>query len=154
MSFSRRLILVLLLAPLAPAADPFYVGVWKVASASVAPWWKEPKLPADAEMKTLVGKTVTIEARSIRGPRQFACPAAKYKVTDYTAEMLFQGSFGEMRASDKSVDPAKVAATLGFKGSSWKTIETGCGNEVDYHFLDPMTAAIGLNNYICILQKQ
>ena len=42
-----------------------------------------------------------------------------------------------MHRRDKSADPAKIAAKLGFRGSSWKTLETGCGNELDYHFLDP-----------------
>ena len=68
--------------------------------------------------------------------------------------MLFQGAFGEMHLRDKSVDPAKVSARVGFQGSSWKTLETGCGNEIDYHFLDPTTAAFGLNDYIYILKKQ
>jgi len=54
---------------------------------------------------------------------------------------------------DKSADPAKIAAKLGFRGSSWKTLETG-GGELDYHFLDPGTAAFGLNNYVYILKKQ
>jgi len=154
MSFPRRCILVLLFASIAHAADPFYFGVWKIASASVAPWWKESKPPANAEMKSLVGKTVTIDAKTVRGPRAFACTGAKFQLKDYTADMLFQGGLGEMRASDKSVDPVKVAAGVGFKGSSWKVLETGCGNEVDYHFIDPETAAIGLNNYIYILKKQ
>ena len=68
--------------------------------------------------------------------------------------MLFQGSFGEMHSRDKSVDPAKVAGTVGFRGASWKTLETGCAVEIDYHFIDPTTAAIGLNNYIYTLKKQ
>ena len=83
-----------------------------------------------------------------------ACKDPKYQVKDYPADMLFQGAFGEMQSKDKAVDPAKVAATVGFKGRSWKTLETGCGNEVDFHFMDPSTAAFGLNNYIYILKKQ
>jgi hypothetical protein len=68
--------------------------------------------------------------------------------------MLFQGAFEEMQSKDKSADPVKIAAGLGFKGTSWKTLETGCGNELDYHFLDPATAALGLNNYVYTLKKQ
>ena len=73
--------------------------------------------------------------------------------------MLFQGAFGEMHLRDKSADPAKIAATLGFRGSAsktptWKTLETGCANELDFHFLDPTTAAFGLNNYVYMLKKQ
>jgi len=68
--------------------------------------------------------------------------------------MLFQGAFDEMRRKDKSVDPAKLAAKLGFKGSSWKTVETGCATELDFHFIDPSTTTFGLNNYVYVLKKQ
>jgi hypothetical protein len=142
------------LAPAALAEDAFYLGVWKIDSAVVGPWWNEPQKPDPAEKASLVGKTFVIKAKGITGPRQVACKDPQYKVVDYSALMLFQGAFEEMQMRDKSVDPAKVAAKLGFHGSSWKTLETGCGNEVDFHFLDPTTAAFGLNNYIYILKKQ
>jgi hypothetical protein len=64
----------------------------------------------------------------------------------YPADMLFQGAFGEMHNRDKSADPVKIAQGIGFRGSRWKTLETGCGNEIDYHFLDPTTAAFGLSS--------
>ena len=154
-----KIFLVLALAgalvPLAPAADPFYIGTWKITSAIVAPWQVERPYGSDvAEMKTLVNKTVVIQPKAILGPRQVACKGPNYRVKDYPADMLFQGEFGEMQRRDKSADPAKIAAGLGFRGKSWKTIETGCGNELDYHFLDPATAAFGLNNYVYILKKQ
>jgi hypothetical protein len=68
--------------------------------------------------------------------------------------MLFQGAFGEMHERNKASDPAKIAAALGFQGSRWKTLETGCGNEIDYHFLDPTNAAFGLNDYVYFLKRQ
>lgn len=136
------------------AADTFYLGTWKIDSAVVGPWWTEKQKPDPAEIKSLVGKSFTIGPKGIVGPRQVACKGPKYQVKDYPADMLFQGAFGEMQSKDKAVNPAKVAATLGFKGSSWKTVETGCGNEVDFHFIDPSTAAFGLNNYVYILKKQ
>jgi hypothetical protein len=136
------------------AADAFYLGTWKIDSAVVGPWWTGKQKPDSAEMKALVGKTFTIGTKDIVGPRQVACKGPKYQVKDYPADMLFQGAFGEMQSRDKSVNPAKVAATVGFKGSSWKTVETGCGNELDFHFIDPATATFGLNNYIYILKKQ
>jgi hypothetical protein len=152
------LIMALLTAGLvtrAPAADPFYIGTWKIASAAAAPWWDDRGHESDlAEMKSLVGKTVAIQANAIIGPRPVACKGPNYQVKDYPADMLFQGAFGEMQRRDKSADPTKIAAKLGFRGSSWKTLETGCGNELDYHFLDPVTAAFGLNNYVYILKKQ
>ena len=68
--------------------------------------------------------------------------------------MLFQGMFGEMHSRDKSVDPAQAAASVGFKGARWKTLETGCGNELELHFIDERTAAFAINNYIFTLKKQ
>jgi len=136
------------------AADTFYLGSWKIDSAKVAPWADANRKPDAAEMKSLVGKTITIQPWGISGPRQLACKDPKYAVKDYPADMLFQGAFDEMRRRDKSADPAKLAAGLGFKGSSWKTVETGCGNELDFHFIDASTFAFGLNDYVYILKKQ
>ena len=129
------------LAPMAAAADTFYLGTWKIASAVVAPWWDDAhQKPDQAETRALVGKTISITPRAIVGPGILACKGPRYKVKDYPADSLFQGSFGEMHDRDKSIDPVKVAATLGFHGSTWKTLETGCANELDFHFIDPTTA--------------
>jgi hypothetical protein len=160
----RRWVIALVLAALAAGpfaarvfgAEPFYIGTWKVTSAVVAPWWDDPVHKPDAsELKSLVGQSVTFEARRIAGPRPLICNELNYRVRNYPADWLFQGQFGEMHLRDKAVDTAKVAASVGFsKGTSWKTVETGCANELDYHFIDNTTAAIGLNNYIYILKKQ
>jgi hypothetical protein len=142
------------IVPVVSAPDTFYIGTWKIVSAVVAPW-NDPAHNGDAvEMRTLVGKTVTITAKAILGPRQVACPRPRYEVKDYPADMLFEGAFGEMHTRNSSADPVKIAASVGFRGSTWKTLETGCGNEVNYHFIDPATAAFGLNNYIYTLKKQ
>jgi hypothetical protein len=143
------------LLPSAFGAEPFYVGTWKITAAAVAPWRDGPPYESDlVEMKTLVNKMVTIQPGAIAGPRPLACKGPRYRVKDYSADMLFQGEFGEMYRRDHSADPAKIATKLGFRGASWKTLETGCGNELDYHFLDPATAAFGLNNYVYTLKKQ
>jgi hypothetical protein len=138
----------------APAcAQEVYLGTWKVTSAVVAPWAdKEQKLD-QKEMRSLVGKIVTMKAKEIAGPRAFACKDPDYKLVNFTADMLFQGAFGEMHDRDKSVDPAKLAADLGFEGASWTVLETGCANEVDWHFVDAGTLAVGLNDYVYTLKK-
>ncbi len=149
-----KVVLALISISPAFAADPFYFGIWKIDSAVVAPWSAEKKL-REAEMKSLVGKEVAIGARQIAGPRQVACRNPHYEVKDYPAGMLFQGAFDEMRMRDKSADPSKLAASVGFKqGTKWKTVETGCGNELDFHFIDPDTFAFGLNDYVYILKRQ
>lgn len=136
------------------AAQLFYMGTWKIVSAVAAPWQEQPYSGDKAEMKSLVGKTVVIQPKAVLGPGALACRGPKYEVKDYPDGMLFQGAFGEMQRRDKSADPAKIAAKLGFRGRSWKTLETGCGNEIDYHFVDLSTADFGLNNYIYTLKKQ
>ncbi len=137
-------------------AEPFYMGTWKITAAVVAPWWNDPvHKPDPSEMKSLVGTSVTFEAKRIGGRPPLRCHQPKYRVRNDPADWLFQGQFGEMHLRDKTVDPARVAASVGFsKGTSWKTVETGCANELDYHFIDDTTAAIGLNNFICFLKKQ
>jgi len=164
MAIRRNVIAALALAALASgpitpkpfSAEPFYIGTWNIASALVAPWWEDPAhRPDPSESALLVGKSVTFEAKRILGPPQVMCSALKYRVRNYPADWLFQGEFGEMHLRNKAVDPAKMAALVGFsKGTSWKTVETGCGNELDYHFIDEKTAAFGLNNYVYILKKQ
>jgi hypothetical protein len=136
------------------AADPFYIGTWKIVATTTAPWSTRELPPDEAERKTLTGKIVTFKPNEIVGPRQVACKGPKYVVVDSPAEGLFQGMFDEMHRRDKSVDPAKEAAKVGFKGTSWKTLETGCGNEVDWHFIDPATVTFGLNNVIYTLKKE
>lgn len=103
-------------------------------------------------MTRLVGKTVVFQAKQITGPLPFACKAPHYKESDVTADMLFQGAFDEMRAKNKSADPDKLAASLGFVGKKIKTLETGC--EIDLHFIDGATAEAGLNDYAYTLKKQ
>jgi hypothetical protein len=134
------------------AEEPFYLGVWKISSAVVAPW-ADPQQPSDAaEIKALIGKVITIKSKAITGPNVFACKGPHYKMSDFSADMLFQGELGEIHDADKSKDPLALAHALGFSGGSFKTLETGC--EFDWHFVDQTTAEIGLNNSVYILKKQ
>jgi hypothetical protein len=135
------------------AADTFYIGTWKISAAVMAPWADPKQKPDESEQTRLIGKTVELAAKRISGPKPFPCAAPHYKVNDFTADMIFQGAFGEMQSSNKRVDPNKIAASLGFtKRGSIKTLETGC--EIDFHFVDEATAEIGLNNVVYTLKKQ
>jgi hypothetical protein len=135
------------------AADTFYLGDWKFASAVVAPW-ADPAVrkPDTHERDSLLGKIVALKSADIAGPRDFVCHHPKYHLTEYPADFLFQGAFGEMHDRDHSVDPAKLAAALGFKGTSFTTLETGC--EFDWHFVNHTTVEIGLNDWVYTLKKQ
>ncbi len=155
---SLRLSAVLVLSAIAAlgatatsnAADAFYLGDWKIDSAVQAPW-ANAKAGA-SERNSLIGKMVTLKAREISGPQALACKGAVYKVTDYSADMLFQGAFEEMHDTNKSADPQKLAESLGFSGNIFQTLETGC--EIDWHFVNPTTAKIGLNDFVYTLKKQ
>jgi hypothetical protein len=135
---------------LAGGAD--YLGAWKLSAAGPAPWADAAARPLDkAEPQRLRGKTVTFKPDGITGPQPFACKGAHYKIKQYTADMVFQGAFGEMHAKDKSADPQNIAAKLGFAAGPIKTLETGC--EIDFHFVDAATAKAGLNDYVYTLEK-
>lgn len=136
----------------AKAADASYIGTWKLAGAVVAPWADPKRKPDSTEMTRLIGKTIVFQAKQIAGPPPFACKAPHYQESDFTADMLFQGAFEEMQSRNKSVDPDKLAASLGFTGKKVRTLETGC--EMDFHFVDAATAEIGLNDYVYTLKKQ
>jgi hypothetical protein len=145
---------VFVVGALSAHATESWLGTWKIASARVAPWVGKTRRPDTVDRKELVGKTVTITARAIAGPPILSCQSPHYKLSDYSADKLFQGAFSEMRQKDEAVDPAKVAASLGFQGESWQVLETGCANEIDWHFVDGTTAVIGFNDFVYVLKKQ
>jgi len=154
-----RKVSILLAATLVAASDspagaqePSYFGAWKFVSAVAAAWAPAPNKVDAAEAKTLVGKVVTLGPKAITGPKTFACKAPHYKLSDFSADMLFEGQFGEMHDADRSKDPLQLAHSVGFTGTSFETLETGC--EIDWHFVDPRTAEIALDNFIYTLKKQ
>ncbi len=136
----------------AGAADPFYIGTWKFSAAVVAPWADSARMTGGGERSRLIGKTIVFKAKEIAGPPPFACKGPQYSVTDVTAGLLFQGAFEEMQSKDNSVEPDKLATSLGFTGSRIKTLETGC--EIDFHLVDAATAEVGLNDYVYTLKKR
>jgi hypothetical protein len=137
----------------AQAAEP-WLGTWKVAEAKVAPWAGKSRGRSEVDLKELMNKTVTFRPREIAGPPMLACKGPQYKLSDFSADMLFQGAFGEMREKDERINPGTVAASLGFEGETWQVVETGCANGVDWHFIDATTLAIGINDYVYVLKKQ
>src|SRR5579871_6699067 len=74
------------LSCMAFAADPFYIGTWKIVSAEPAPWSSRELPPDEPEMKELSGRVVTFTAKAIDGPHQAACKGPKYKVVTVPVE--------------------------------------------------------------------
>src|SRR5688572_18958726 len=101
----------------AEAADAFYLGQWKIADAVPGPWIKSDAELFPDEIKSLVGKTITLKADAIEGPGSFPCKGPKYEVIEGGPDMLFQGAFGQMHAENASHDPQKLAEKVGFTGT-------------------------------------
>jgi hypothetical protein len=134
----------------AQAAEPAYLGAWKITSAVVAPWADRAHLGV-AEKTALVGQTITLTPAAILGPQPFACKSPHYRLNDATADLLFQGELGELQQANPKLSAQSLAASLGFVGKSWKVLDTGC--EIDWHFVDPHTVEIGLNDFVYTLRK-
>jgi len=101
---------------LARAADPLYLGNWKIFSAVAAPWADPKQKPDSTEPARLLGKIIVFRPREITGPPPFACKAPHYKQSNFAADMIFQGAFGEMQSNNKSVDPNQLARVARFCG--------------------------------------
>jgi hypothetical protein len=137
----------------AMAEDNNFMGSWTIAKAVVAPWADAGTKPSSAEMKSLIGKTVTFKKGQITGPGILACSGPTYDLDDGGPDMLFQGALTQ-KPDGSEQDPAKPAADLGFHGSTIKTLQTGCENEIDYHFVDDATLEFGLNDYVYTMTRK
>jgi hypothetical protein len=141
--------------PAARAEDSFFYGKWKITGAVAAPWATPGTTPDSSEAKTLVGQTIELSADAVQGPGSFPCSNPHYEVLEGGPDMLFQGSFGEMHDKDKSVDPQKLAEQVGFSGTKFRTVVTGCEYEVDFSFgADNDAAAFGLNDHVYTLKRE
>lgn len=139
----------------AAAAEPTYLGRWKVVSATVAPWAKGGPEPDGRMAKSLLGSTLTLARKFVSGPGSFPCSGPKYEVIEGSAEILFQGMFGEMRDKDSKVDPQKLAEEAGLRGTRFRTVLTGCEFAVDFsQGSDPDTAAFALDNYLYLMKRE
>src|SRR5262249_25755195 len=104
MSTCRKLAVAFLAAATltvaAHAADPL-LGSWKIAEARAAPGPATWGARSAVALKGFLNKPVPSRRRETAGPPMLACKGPKYKLTDYSADMLFQGAFGEMHQKDE-----------------------------------------------------
>jgi hypothetical protein len=139
----------------AQAADAFYIGQWQITEVAKAPWTKSDAELDQSEMKTLVGKTITLKADAVEGPGSFPCKGPQYEVMQGGPDMLFQGMLGQMHDENAAADPQQLAEQVGFKGAQYRTVITGCEYAVDFSFgADNDTAKFALNNAIYTLKRQ
>jgi len=139
----------------AKAEDAFYLGQWKITGAVPAPWIKSDAELFPDEMKSLVGQTITLKSDAIEGPGSFPCKGPKYEVMQGGPDMLFQGGFGEMQAQNAANDPQKLAEQVGFTGTDYKTVLTGCEFAVDFSIgAEKDIMMFALDNAVYTLKRQ
>ena len=143
--------LCILAAPNAPAraAVSFYLGTWKLTGAAAAPWATQ-SLGARSPRGFLAKRSLLRR----RGSPVLSLSSARDRII--SSAIIAPACCSRVRSrrctQDKTADPNKIAASLGFSGANVKTLETGC--EFDFHFVDAVTAKIGLNDYVYTLSKQ
>ncbi|HTA65964.1 MAG TPA: hypothetical protein VK753_10710 [Xanthomonadaceae bacterium] len=128
------------------SAQDHYAGTWTIASSEPAPWPHKADEEDPKEIKRLVGTTVVFKADRIAGPVPVACKGPHYKIEQYGADMLFQGSLEEN--GDPKTTPDKAATALGFARRPIPSITTGCASELEFHVIDDDHMLFGLNNRV------
>lgn len=116
-------------------------GTWRFTHALPAPWGK-----ALAGSPDLAGKTLTVTAKSIDGPRPFACKGVHAETVEYPAPALFQGVLPE---------PAERAAqTLGLNRFPVPSTSLRCSTGIfEFHRADRDTLLVGLDNRVWTLSR-
>ena len=121
-----------------------FLGTWRITGSVAAPW-NEPVAAQDTrEARRLAGRRLTFTSRAILGPRPLGCSRPSYKIKEYAADMLFQGTL---------TDAKRQAAVLGFTLLPVRTLETGCEGLIDFHFVDARTAKFALSNRIFTIRR-
>lgn len=139
----------------AKAEDAFYLGQWKITHAVPGPWIKSDAELFPDEVKSLVGQSLTLKADAIEGPGSFPCKGPKYEVIEGGPDMLFQGAFGEMQSKDSSVNPQVLAEKVGFTGTQYRTVLTGCEFAMDFSIgADKDTMMFALDNSVYVMKRQ
>jgi hypothetical protein len=128
----------------AHATEPDFQGNWTVTSSEPAPWADPHEKPVASDLKALIGHGVAFQRDRIDGPAPLGCRKPRYRIKQYSPDMLFQGGLDE---------PAPQAAALGFKDKTIRTLETGCEGAIDFHFMDSDDALFALNNRVYRIQR-
>ena len=83
-------------------------------------------------------------ADRIDAPPPLACAGPRYEIKTSPPEGLFQGNL---------TDADKQAAALGYRSPQIMTLETGCPDIIDFHFVDANTAMFALDNRLYRMER-
>lgn len=143
--------LVVALLATAAAAQDRYAGPWTIARGDPAPWVGTEGSVDPAEVKRLVGRQVTFEAKRIRGPDPLGCSGPQYVLKDVPAEGVFQGGLAEY--GDPAIGADALATRVGFAQRPIATLETGCEGAIDFHATGDDELLFALDNVIYRLHR-
>jgi hypothetical protein len=133
------------------AAQERYAGRWTIMRGEPAPWAGSEGAVDPAEVKRLVGRHITFEAKRIRAPAPLACADPHYVLKDVPAEGLFQGSLAEQ--GDHRVDADTLATRIGFAERPIATLDTGCAGPLEFHANGGDELLFALDNVIYRLHR-
>lgn len=124
------------------AAGPSLIGEWRVTRAVTAPY-AETEFPA---LSGVIGKTVTVSARKVRGPSPLSCGRARIAETEVPPPGLFQGGLG--------ADYSAALLSLALPDQPLSGASLTCDAGIfEFHFVNDETAIIGLDNRIWTLDR-
>ena len=87
---------------------------------------------------------VVFAANRIDAPPPLTCAGPRYEIKTYPPDGLFQGNL---------TDPDKQAVALGYRIPQIMTLETGCPDIIDFHFVDANTAMFALDNRLYRMER-
>ncbi len=130
----------------ASAAEPSaFLGAWLISSSQPAPWAAPGQQPPQSDIDRLVGKQVVFAANRVDAPPPLACVGPRYEIKTHPPDGLFQGNL---------TDPDKQAVALGYRIPQIMTLETGCPDIIDFHFVDTNTAMFALDNRLYRMERR
>jgi hypothetical protein len=139
-----------LLAAVPAQAQGVFAGSWIVTKAEDAPW-VGPKNDLKPHYEpALKNAVMTFHPKRVDAPSWFACLKPHYAITELEPESLFEGGLDD--ADRGMTTPKESAAKLGFVGTKFPTLETGCA-ELSFHLATPDTILFALNNVVYTLKR-
>ena len=121
-----------------------FLGAWLISGSQPAPWAAPGQQPPQSDIDRLVGKRVVFASDRIDAPPPLACVGPRYEIKTSPPDGLFQGNL---------TDPAKQAVALGYRIPQIMTLETGCPDIIDFHFVDSDTAMFALDNRLYRIER-
>lgn len=149
----------------AEAAEPFYLGRWRIVSAVAAPWAGTVDPAALAQARSRVGEVLTFRPDAVDGLAPLACAHPHYLVTGATARTLFDEKLdhvtlpADARVEDRDASGDYYSSTvlaerLGFRGFSWKALATRCQPDFHVFFPTPAEAMFAVDDIVVTMARQ